>query len=71
MALAGFHDDLEVVRIGHRAQVFQRVAIDQQQVYVGTFLDHAQIAFRIGVAQAAELEERSGGIRRHPQDLDR
>lgn len=39
------HDDGEVfVRVGDEVEIFEGVAIDQQQVGIGTFPDHPELA---------------------------
>jgi hypothetical protein len=50
------HDDFEVVRgVGHQIEVFQRVAIHQQQVSQRTFFNHTECT-RIRITRTAHLE---------------
>lgn len=48
--LAIFHDDDKVLRcIGHEVKIFERIAVDQDQIRVSSFLDDAKRPCLIGM----------------------
>ena len=43
MELPVFHDHYQLVRVGQQFEIFQRIAVDQQQVGQETGLDLSQV----------------------------
>lgn len=55
--LSVFHDDFQIVRIGHGRQVFEWVAINQKQISVATLGNSAQRPVQVRIAHTQRMFE--------------